>query len=189
MLKKFFSLVLDKYKQFPDILKFAINGILLGLIWILFYRLFRNVDFIDYVYDKGSTYFTNFLILSCKFVLNVMGYDVEYFGKIFRIVGSSGVYLDKGCLARNLMGVFVGFIIAYPGIIKKKLWFITLGLVIINILNIIRLSSIAILTDCCPDKVEFNHHYVFKIAVFGFILILWYLWMFKINIQKTKELQ
>jgi len=77
MLKKFFSLVLDKYKQFPDILKFAINGILLGLIWILFYRLFRNVDFIDYVYDKGSTYFTNFLILSCKFVLNVMGYDVE----------------------------------------------------------------------------------------------------------------
>jgi len=180
--------IYEKYKQLADIFKFGINALLLGIFWIVFYKVFKNFEIVKNFYEIASEGFTNFLTHSCKIFLNILGYDVEILGKTIRITGSSGVYLDKGCLARNLMGLYAGFIIAYPGKITKKLWFVPLGLVIINILNIFRLSGLAILSECCPEKVEFNHHYVFKIVVFAFTLFLWYLWVFKMNNTEKKEI-
>jgi exosortase/archaeosortase family protein len=187
MIKKLFLSIFEKYKKLPDIIKFVVNGTLLVVLWFIFYSVFRYMNFIHQMYEIASREFTNFLLWNCKALLNILGYEVEISGKAFNIVGTAGVYLDKGCLARNLMGLFTGFVIAYPGLVKIKLWFIPSGLIVINILNIIRLSAIAILTECCPEKVEFNHHYVFKIVVFSCILLMWYIWIFKINIPKNDK--
>lgn len=183
---EFLSKIYSKYQNTNDLVKFVINGALLGVLWIGFYSVFRNFQFVNDFYEFGVREFTNFLLAGTELALNILGYETTSFGKIVKIVGTPGVFLDRGCLARNLMGLFAGFVLAYPGKIKKKLWYIPFGLVVIIILNIFRLSGLAILTDCCFEQVEFNHHYVFKIVVFGAILLLWYFWVFTMNKKETK---
>ena len=177
--------IFSQYKNSSEIVKFAINAFGLGLLWVVFYSFFRNFEFVDKFYQIGTTKITNFILASCKFLLESIGYKTVTFGKTVRIIGSPGVYLDKGCLARNLMGLFAGFMLAYPGLIKKKLWYLPLGLVVIQILNILRLSGMALITLCCPEHIDINHHYIFKIAVFGAIFFMWYLWIFKMNTEKN----
>lgn len=182
MIKKYYQ----KYLSLPETARFLINLAVLGLIWIVFYKVFRYKGFIHKFYEYGVIKFTNFLTETTRIFLTIFGYEAEVEGKIIRIVGTAGIYLDKGCLARNLMGLYVGFVLAYPGTWKNKLWYIPFGLVVINILNILRLGGMAILVKCCPENVDFNHHYVFKIVTFGAILIMWYFWIFQMN-KKPKQ--
>ncbi len=171
-----------KYKSLNEIVKLAINALILGLIWVIFYKYFRHSEGISSIYETGSNWFTAFLLNASSGVLELFGYETIINGKYMKIVNSPGIFLDRGCLARNLMGLFFGFMLAYPGIIRKKLWYIPFGLIVINIFNIIRLSALAWLTLAHPDLVEVNHHYVFKIIVFSAILLMWYFWIFKINV-------
>lgn len=176
-----------KYKNIGDIPKFLINSVLLIAFWFAFYGLFRYNEHIHNFYEFGVKHYTNFLIDGTKIFLELFGYETTSYGKVVKIVGTPGVFLDRGCLARNLTGLFAGFVLAYPGALKRKLWFIPSGILMIIFLNILRLGGMAILTDCCPEKVDFNHHYVFKAVVFGFILFTWYLWIFKYGGSKTNN--
>jgi len=179
MLQIKFQSLLKKYSNQPEAVRFIINGILLALLWILFYGVLKHKPFIHEFYEVGVSQFTYFLTQATRIFLELFGYEATTYGKIVKIVGTPGVYLDRGCLARNLMGLYAGFILAYPGKTGHKLWYLPMGLALITILNIIRLGGMAMTIKCCPEYVDFNHHYAFKVVVFGFIFLLWYIWVFK----------
>ncbi|HLP33030.1 MAG TPA: hypothetical protein VK202_06125, partial [Bacteroidia bacterium] len=48
------------------------------------------------------------------------------------------VGVGRACNALELFVLFAGFIIAFPGSVKHKFWFIPVGLVLIHFLNVIR---------------------------------------------------
>jgi exosortase/archaeosortase family protein len=167
--------------------KFFINGALLFGIWWVFYTFLRDTAFIHNLYEEITAILTKNLLIASKHFLNILGFETEVFGKTIRITGTGGVYLDRGCLGRNLMGLFAGFIIAYPGIIKKKLWYIPLGLVLITIINIFRISALAYIVVCCPEHVDINHHVIFKYTVYTLIFLMWYIWIKRVNIRPKKK--
>ncbi|MEN8122364.1 MAG: hypothetical protein ABFS35_18610 [Bacteroidota bacterium] len=174
--------LISKYRNIHPLIKFFINGTLLFGLWWVFYTFLRDTAFIHDIYEDVTAVLTNNLLVASKYFLSILGFETEVFGKTIRIAGTGGVYLDRGCLARNLMGLFVGFIIAYPGTIKKKLWFIPLGLVFITIINIVRISALAYIMVCCPEHVDINHHVIFKYTVYILIFLMWYIWIKKINV-------
>ncbi len=179
--------LISKYQNLHPMVKFFINGALLFVLWWVFYTFFRNTAFIHAIYEDATALLTKNLLITSKYFLNIWGFETEIFGKTVRIVGTGGVYLDRGCLARNLMGLFTGFIVAYPGIIRKKLWFIPLGLVLITIINIFRISGLAYVVLCCPQHVDINHHVIFKYTVYILIFLMWYIWIQKINILPKEK--
>lgn len=174
-----------KYRNVHPTLKFFINGALLFCVWWVFYTFLRNTVFIHEIYEEVTAILTRNLLIASKYFLGIFGFETEVFGKTIRITGTGGVYLDRGCLGRNLMGLFTGFIIAYPGIIKKKLWFIPMGLALITVINIVRISALAYVVVCCPEHVDINHHVIFKYTVYTLIFLMWYIWIKKINIPQT----
>ncbi len=175
--------VIKKYRSLHPMLKFFINGAILFGLWWIFYTFLRNSAFIHETYEVVTAKLTRNLLIGSKYFLNLFGLDSYVFGKTIRITGAGGVYLDRGCLGRNLMGLFTGFIIAYPGIIKKKLWYIPLGLVLITFINILRISGLAYIMICCPEHMDINHHVIFKYTVYALIFIMWYIWIQKINVS------
>lgn len=172
-----FSSLIKKYKGLHLFVRFAVNILLLSAIWFGFYSFLRYSFFVNNFYEQASMHFTSFLLISSKFVLNLFGFETEIQGKIIKIANSPGVFLDKGCLARNLLGLYVGFILAYPGKIKHKLWAIPLGIIIINILNVLRIAGLAYLVLDYPEYVDINHHVIFKYTVYFFIFLMWYFWI------------
>ncbi|MBN1251072.1 MAG: archaeosortase/exosortase family protein [Bacteroidales bacterium] len=180
-------ILIEKYKAFHPIVKFIVNGVFLFLLWFIFYKFFRYSGFVNNIYEKSTGQLTYYLLYFSELLLNVFGFETEMFGKTIRIVGTGGVYLDRGCLGRNVMGLFAGFVIAYPGIIKKKLWFIPLGLLIINFVNVLRICGLAYIALCCPEHMDINHHLIFKYAVYTVIFLLWFWWIQKINVRAVKN--
>lgn len=182
------KLLLDKYQKLSPLYRFIANGIILVLIWVLFYQFLRYSAFVHSFYEAVTHILTDNLLIVSKFVLQIFGFETEISGKIVRIVGTGGVYLDRGCLARNLMGLYVGFILAYPGKIKHKLWVIPVGLVVINILNVMRICGLAYLVLCCPKYVDINHHVIFKYTVYAFIFLMWYFWIKYYSVSAKKKI-
>jgi exosortase/archaeosortase family protein len=89
------------------------------------------------------------------------------------------LFISNRCLALNLMWTYSVFIIAFFGPWKKKLWFIPLGIFIINLLNILRVFGLGITVIYFPKYMEINHHLLFTYIVYFFTFILWVIWIRK----------
>jgi len=170
-----------KYKQLNPFIRLAVNGTVLFLIWTIFYKYFRSSDFIYFYYEEITYRLTNLQLKVTEFFLELIGYDIELYAKQIKHVGGASVHLDRGCLGRNPQGLFVGFILAWPGKFKNKLWFIPSGLIAIWIINVFRISALLITSNCCPQYMDLNHHVIFKIIVYACIFLMWFIWIQKIN--------
>lgn len=174
-------------KRVEFLFKFSVNSLILIALWFLFYNVLRGLPFIDYLYEEGIYILTKIQLIFSKLMLNLMGFAVEIYGKTIKIVDSYGVHLDRGCLGRNTLGLFIGFIFAFPGKFKSKIWFIIFGIGVFILLNVLRIAGLAITDYCCREKLDFNHHYVFKIITYSAIFFLWVWWVQRYSIFATKK--
>jgi exosortase/archaeosortase family protein len=97
------------------------------------------------------------------------------------------------CLGLEVMYMFSAIIIVFFGPWKKKLWYIPLGILIFNTLNILRIIALVFIYWYFPKYLEFNHHFVFRFILYLSTLILVIIWIVKyanediINIFKGKK--
>jgi exosortase family protein XrtF len=90
--------------------------------------------------------------------------------------GQPVVHVGNPCNGLVLYALFTGFVLAFPGPVRRKLWFIPLGLLAIYLLNIIRVGALALNHLYYHQSVDFNHHYTFTFVVYACIFLLWMLW-------------
>ncbi|WP_151088759.1 exosortase X [Hymenobacter baengnokdamensis] len=91
--------------------------------------------------------------------------------------GQPAVLVGYQCDGLVLYALFSGFIIAFPGPLRPKLWFIPLGVVTLYLLNIVRVAALALNHHYAHRSVDFNHHYTFSFVVYAFICLLWMQWV------------
>ncbi len=175
----FYSLFILKKEQKKYWLRFLIGGILLFLVVYLFYHVLRQFSFIDEMYVRALNNFAKFLLFASAKFTELFGFEVTTYGKTIKIVDdfkAHGVYMDRGCMGRNVLLAYAGLIAVSPGRFINKLWYIPMGLAIITFVNILRISGLAITAYCCPEYSDINHYLVFKIAAWAVIFVLWMIW-------------
>ena len=160
-----------------------------GLLYLLLFLIHQFIVKKYTYYDQG---FIGWIIQGTDVVLQTLGYntfkvlqdrDVQVIG----IDGSNGVWVGSNCNAISLFSLFSVFIIAYPGSIKQKLWFIPAGILLIHVINILRVVALAIIAHKAPEYLNFNHTYTFTFLVYGFIFSLWILWVNKLAGPISKQ--
>lgn len=87
------------------------------------------------------------------------------------------VIVGAPCDGLVLYALFAGFIVAFPGPARPKLWFIPVGVLVLYLLNIVRVGALALNHHYAHRSVDFNHHYTFSFVVYGFICLLWMQWV------------
>lgn len=92
------------------------------------------------------------------------------------MAGQAAVFVGSPCNGLVLYALFTGFIVAYPGKLRRKCWFIPLGIASIYFLNVVRVAILALNHTYWYHTVDFNHHYTFTSVAYGAIFGLWYLW-------------
>jgi exosortase/archaeosortase family protein len=148
------------------------------------------------------------LILATKHFLVLLGYQpVVVFSTTFynynvfllHIIGGGEVFIGVPCLGLGLMGVYTALIVAFPGKLKSKLIFIPAGILLIIILNILRISFLAIMLYYYPNQDNLSqtfagfmvtyHHKLFNygvlLIIFG-IFITWVNFFSGYNEKKKK---
>ncbi|MCB0478584.1 MAG: archaeosortase/exosortase family protein [Crocinitomicaceae bacterium] len=175
------------------IFRFLFVAGILYWIWFIFYEtyLIPHTDF-DYVVTKNLVNVTNgsYALLGTQTMV-----DEESQHIVISLAShpETGVWVGTPCNGLKLFALFSIFIIAYPGKIKHKLWFIPAGIFMIYWINVIRIMLLLKLISVNPELFQFNHNYTFTISVYIVIFILWIVWAkyfgkFKIESQPDSQI-
>ncbi len=165
-------------------LRFLILGVFALLLILLFYNVLRDIKEVNDFYVDALNQYAKLLLWGSKLVTELFGYEVTVYGKTIKIVDdfkASGVFLDRGCMGRNVLLGFTALIVVFPGKWFHKLWYIPMGIVILTFVNMLRISGLAVTAYCCPEYSDINHYFVFKVAAFIIIFVLWLIWFNKFS--------
>ncbi len=151
-----------------------------------------------FIYEFILKRFTDFdqifirkIIIICTFILEHIGFktfaskEVNDF-QVFGIDGSNGVWIGGPCNGITLMFLFGIFIIAYPGNLKAKFWYLPLGLFIVYFINIARIICLALIAFYSPQYLNFNHTYTFTFIAYSIVFFLWMIWVNKLSSIKNQ---
>ena len=99
---------------------------------------------------------------------------------VLRHPNGNSVVIIWACTGLKQAYIFFCIIAFYRGPWLKKLWYIPLGLVVVYLFNIFRITLIAASVENHPDWFDFLHFYFFKYLFYGIIFGMWVFWEEKI---------
>lgn len=92
--------------------------------------------------------------------------------------------IADGCNGLELFILYLGFVIAMPSTMKRKLLFSFMGVCIIHCINTLRCAGLSILVVYWKEYFDIAHHYIFKMLVYATIFILWIVFTEGLSIEK-----
>ncbi len=110
-------------------------------------------------------------------ILDFFGYDVYTVNRIIGIGEAGGIKIVDGCNGIAAMGLFIGFILAYPGDWKNRISFCIVGIGVIYLVNIIRIIILAVTQQNWPAFFDFTHDYSTTAIFYIVIFLLWMVWV------------
>ena len=109
-------------------------------------------------------------------VLSAVGVDAAASGRSIELAQASGIRIVDGCNGLSTIGLFVGFVLAFPGSTRRRLLFLPFGVGAIYVANVARISLLGGLQVHWPAGFNVIHDLgapaFFHLIVFG----LWVLW-------------
>lgn len=116
-----------------------------------------------------------------KFVIDLMGIDYYAEVQTFYITANDGsstwLEVAPGCTAMKQWMHWVFLMALFPGPWRHKAWYIPLGLLVIQLVSIIRISGLALTLTIRPDQFHFFHDYIFKTLFYASIFLMWVIWV------------
>lgn len=159
------------------LVRFLIKAVVLYLGWhILWYNWIEP----DGTVNHYLTYNTASISAGALTMFSDAQYTLSPFSEENTYLFKDGipvVLIEHGCNGLILMVLFAGFILAFPGPSKVKLWYIPLGIFCIYLINSLRVIGLAVNKIFSNSSFEFNHKYTFTILVYGAIFGFWMYWV------------
>jgi exosortase family protein XrtF len=135
---------------------------------------------------------TRWVTQNSAFILTTVGWPVktrDYERKPTTLIlygDRSILSVYEGCNGLNTMIIFVAFLVAFGPLGKKLLWFIPMGLLIIHLVNLVRITVLFFVAVYYPDAMYFIHKYIFTAILYIVIFILWIWWVKRFAIIRAK---
>lgn len=137
-------------------------------------------------------YFTNLVARQSAAILEAFGYDTVLFENIARhgvfltIKDNYTVNIVEGCNSISVIILFASFIIAFAEGFKKTFLFLLVGMVLIYIVNLVRISLLVVALYKYPEYQELLHSVLFPAVIYGMVFLLWIAW---VRMLKTSSAQ
>ena len=157
---------------------FVIKFIALFVLFYGFYLFFLSLTspggklysaFFDQYFDfiAGLRYV---LIESSSGILKLFGYQTKTNEYYMLVVGHNTIHVGYDCLGFGVMSFFTAFVIAYPGVLKFKLYFYFVGLLCIQALNLLRFILLALYWKHTTVYIS-DHHTIYNLITYLLIAI------------------
>ena len=82
------------------------------------------------------------------------------------------------------MIIFVAFLFAFGPVNKSLFWFIPLGLLVIHLVNLSRITLLFWVSIYMTDYMYFMHKYFFTAILYVVVFVLWVYWVRKFSVYK-----
>jgi len=126
--------------------------------------------------DTLLTEYYIYILDSFFSLFNINTYSNSNF---FMIINTKGIQLTYGCLGLREFAIFIIFIFLQYGKLKIKIIYITVGTIILLLLNNIRLIILSYIQYISDKDIQQIHDIISPIIMYPTILFLWFLWLNK----------
>ncbi len=160
------------YKETSQLNRFLIKGGVMFMAW----RVIRKCLFLWGQYGEFTQIFSYAYLKVSAFFLKLFGvsYNVEYASRKLWVVGSNqAIEIVYDCLGTSLFATYLIFMLAYPGKLKTKVWYLPMGLAVIFLLNAARMAALTVIANRWYSLLDLFHHFIFAGFIFLAIFILW----------------
>ena len=141
-------------------------------------------------YDPQPDAVTRLVTAQTSWLLDLAGYETSFHD----VPGESNIafkesqdvvlYVYEGCNGINVMIVFIAFLFAFGGSLRKMALFLPLGVLIIHLFNLLRITFLFYLALHHSNQFYFYHKYLFTATLYAVVLGLWALWVIRFNERK-----
>ena len=162
-------------------IRFLIVGFVLYITWFAIYEWWIHpLKWVDKAVIDNTLNISHAILIKLGYVAELNG------SRMIRIEGTPGLFIGDTCNGISLFALFTIFIIAFPGNIISKFFFIPIGIFVIHLLNIIRVVILSIIETYSYTWTEFNHTYTFTIIIYAYIFFMWLFWINKYSSVKKQ---
>ncbi len=194
-LTKIKTKILGFYKENRTIILFLLRVAIIYFAWKLLSFVLgeEKIPIDERMWPWLSQHWENFndfvriiLINSTQFYFDLVGLHSEIINNN-QLWVHGYVILGVGnyCLAIQLWLFFAALIFSYQGKIINKIWFTIVGIILINVINVLRMIAVTYAAHYYYDYMQFNHDYVFNVIIYIFTFLMWVLWINRFSNIKT----
>lgn len=154
-------------------------GILCGFYFLWFSPNVWQLPVISTYYGHFIHYTLKFLVEPSIWILHLLGYgaDVVNVRDIDMYDLEFNVHVRNYCLGTDMMFTLVALIVSFPGRWVDRIWFIPLGLLGIQIINIARVVGLCISWVRFGNDGPVDNHDFFNVIAVIFIFLLFVAWV------------
>jgi exosortase family protein XrtF len=109
-------------------------------------------------------------------ILGGLGFEPLASGRSLRLPGVVGVHVADGCNGLTTIGLFIGFVVAYPGKMIRRLLFIPLGILAIYATNVLRVIAMVLAQKYWPAAFDPLHGFGLTAIFYVVVFALWVVW-------------
>lgn len=167
----------------PSPLRFILSFIILFLLFYYFNILFFGLTTPGNHYNPFLAAHLNYisalrhLLLYCSAgVLNLIGFSAITNNYEMLVAGHGVIQLVYSCLGLGVLSFFCAFVLAYPGKWRPKFIFMISGIIIIELLNILRFILLALFWDKHGGQI-IDHHVIFNTIIYIIVAVSLYFWV------------
>lgn len=164
------STIMKKWLK-SDIAQFLLKVVGIYILWYIIYDLWLLPD------GRLDKWLVLNVIDVSSSLLSGMGYDVYWTGRLIGLENTAGILLVNGCSGISAIGLFIGFVIAYPGRWIPRISFILVGIGVIYLVNILRIIVLVITQQFYPAIFDITHDYSTTAIFYLVIFVLWMIWV------------
>jgi exosortase/archaeosortase family protein len=198
--KSFLNSYREKWRSIPSpIRSFLIKGLIIFLCWKLVYSFFllpgRIIDEpLTQTVGKHVVIFLNKMAVGEPFHAvekthyivqeGVESYPVQTV-LYYEEIPLSGI--GDPCNGLEVFVLYLGFIIAFPSSLIRKIIFIPTGIAIIYAANIARFIGLIWLQWYKPGMLEFAHDYLYKGVIYFMIFLIWVVFTRNLSLEEPNK--
>ncbi|MBU3821226.1 exosortase family protein XrtF [Flavobacteriaceae bacterium XHP0103] len=178
------------FTKYRSVTKFILTFLVVYLALSMAYKFYlKPSDGSQYYPD----YMTHLVAVQTQDILNTVGYNAEIVphpDEPSMKLSVKGKYLARiveGCNSISVIILFVSFVIAFSGKFKDTLIFVLAGSVLVYVVNLFRISVLAIGLYHYPWRSEILHQVVFPAIIYGMVFLLWMLWVNRFSKMKRSN--
>lgn len=110
-------------------------------------------------------------------LLDGLGLDPAVTGRVIRLPSGAGVWVADDCTGLAVVGLYAGFVLAYPGRWLRRLWFLPLGALAVHLANVGRIAFLTWFVDVRPGLFDPVHQWGAQPFFYAVVFALWMAWV------------
>jgi exosortase family protein XrtF len=110
-------------------------------------------------------------------LLHLFGFDAVVDGRVVVMASGKGVLVADDCTGLATIGLFLGFVLAFPGRWVRRALFIPAGIALIHLANVGRIAFLAWFYDAYPGFFDAVHEWGVLPFFYAVVFVLWMAWV------------